>query len=40
MNDADGLEVPKRELLEETGYVSDCWQYLGSVFESSTKLTN
>jgi ADP-ribose pyrophosphatase len=40
MNDDDGLEVVKRELLEETGYVSDCWQYLGSVFESSAKLTN
>lgn len=40
MNDDDGLEVAKRELLEETGYVSDCWQYLGAVFESSAKLTN
>lgn len=39
-NDKDGLEVAKRELLEETGYVSDCWQYLGSVFESPAKLTN
>lgn len=40
MNDDDELEAAKRELLEETGYVSDCWQYLGSVFESSAKLTN
>ena len=36
----DGLSVAKRELLEETGYVSDEWQFLGSTVESSAKLTN
>ena len=25
----------RRELLEETGYVSDCWEYLGPTVESS-----
>ena len=39
-NEADGLAVAKRELLEETGYVSDEWQYLGATVESSAKLTN
>lgn len=38
--ETDGLEVAKRELLEETGYVSDDWTYLGSTVESSSKLTN
>ncbi len=33
------LEVAKRELLEETGYVSNDWTYLGGTIES-TKLTN
>lgn len=37
-------EVPlitaKRELLEETGYESDDWTYLGPTFESTSKLTN
>lgn len=36
----DGLEVAKRELLEETGYVSDDWVYFGDTVESSSKLTN
>lgn len=39
-NETDGLEVAKRELLEETGYTSDEWQYLGATVESSSKLTN
>lgn len=38
--ETDGLAVAKRELLEETGYVSDEWQYLGATVESSAKLTN
>lgn len=36
----DGFAVAKRELLEETGYVSDDWQYIGPTIESSAKLTN
>lgn len=36
----DGLAVAKRELLEETGYISDDWQYIGATVESSAKLTN
>ena len=36
----DGLAVAKRELLEDTGYVSDDWQYIGATVESSAKLTN
>ena len=39
-DETDGLAVAKRELLEETGYVSDEWQYLGATAESSAKLTN
>lgn len=38
--ETDGLAVAKRELLEETGYTSDEWQYLGATVESSAKLTN
>lgn len=38
--ETDGLAVAKRELLEETGYVSDDWRYLGATVESSAKLTN
>ena len=34
------LDVAKRELLEETGYVSDDWTYLGLTYESTSKLTN
>lgn len=36
----DGLAVAKRELLEETGYTSEEWEYLGDTVESSSKLTN
>lgn len=39
-DETDGLAVAKRELLEETGYVSDDWHYLGATVESSAKLTN
>ena len=39
-DETDGLAVAKRELLEETGYESDEWQYLGATVESSAKLTN
>ena len=39
-DETDGLAVAKRELLEETGYVSDEWQYLGATVECSAKLTN
>lgn len=38
--ESDGLEVAKRELLEETGYISDDWMYFGDTVESSSKLTN
>lgn len=38
--ETDGVSVAKRELLEETGYASDEWQYLGATVESSAKLTN
>lgn len=38
--ECDGLEVAKRELLEETGYASDEWSYFGDTVESSSKLTN
>lgn len=38
--DTDGLETAKRELLEETGYISDEWVYFGDTIESSSKLTN
>ena len=38
--ETDPLAVAKRELLEETGYVSDCWEYLGPTVESSAKMTN
>jgi 8-oxo-dGTP pyrophosphatase MutT (NUDIX family) len=33
------LKVAKRELLEETGFSSDDWLYLGPTVESSSKLT-
>lgn len=39
-NETDPLVVAKRELLEETGYTSDNWFYLGPTFESTSKLTN
>ena len=34
------LEAAQRELLEETGYSSDEWIYLGATLESTSKLTN
>lgn len=34
------LEAAKRELLEETGYTSEKWLYLGATLESTSKLTN
>lgn len=39
-NETDPLIVAKRELLEETGYESQDWIYLGSTLESTSKLTN
>jgi len=30
----------RRELLEETGYVSDDWRYLGALFPAAARLTN
>ena len=36
----DPSETARRELLEETGYVSDDWTYLGPTWESTSKLTN
>ena len=38
--ETDPLLVARRELLEETGYVSDHWEYLGPTVESSAKMTN
>ena len=34
------LDVAKRELLEETGYISNQWTYLCSTREHTAKLTN
>ena len=39
-NETDPLVVAKRELLEETGYKSADWTYLGATRESTSKLTN
>jgi len=39
-NESDGLEVAKRELLEETGYASSNWSYLGATIESPSKCSN
>lgn len=36
----DALAVAKRELLEETGYQSVDWTYLGSIIENPAKMTN
>ena len=36
----DSLSAAKRELLEETGYTSTDWTYLGPTLESTSKLTN
>ncbi|MDY3224383.1 MAG: NUDIX hydrolase [Candidatus Faecousia sp.] len=38
--ETDPLAVAKRELMEETGYVSENWEYLGATVESSAKMTN
>lgn len=38
--ETDGWNVAQRELLEETGYTSDNWTYLGATRESSSKLSN
>lgn len=38
--ETDPLAVARRELREETGYVSDYWEYLGATVESSAKMTN
>lgn len=39
-NDENPLDTAKRELLEETGYTSDIWTWLGATRESTSKLTN
>ncbi len=39
-DEVDPLAVAKRELLEETGYTSAEWVYLGLTLESTSKLTN
>ncbi|SEW30646.1 NUDIX hydrolase [[Clostridium] fimetarium] len=40
-NDSDNpLDVAKRELREETGYKSDNWECLGTLFDYPTKDTN
>ena len=40
VDETDPLVVAKRELLEETGYTSEDWTYLGETRESTAKLTN
>ena len=40
VGEKDSLAVAQRELLEETGYASEEWEYIGSTVESSSKLTN
>lgn len=39
-DELDPLITAKRELLEETGYTSKDWAFLGKTIESSSKLTN
>ncbi|MDO5300299.1 MAG: NUDIX hydrolase [Clostridia bacterium] len=39
-DETDPLIVAKRELLEETGYATENWTYLGETLESTSKLTN
>lgn len=39
-DESDPLAVAKRELLEETGYTSKNWTYLGATRENTSKLTN
>jgi len=36
----DPLDVAKRELLEETGYESNDWDFLGMLYDYPTKDTN
>ena len=36
----DPLDVARRELLEETGYESDDWDFLGMLYDYPTKDTN
>ena len=36
----DPFQTIRRELLEETGYTSDNWTYIGPAKESTAKLTN
>lgn len=36
----DPLTTARRELLEETGYISDQWTWFGPTWESTSKLTN
>ncbi len=38
-DETDPLAVAKRELLEETGYESDDWTYLGQTLDSTSKLS-
>ena len=40
VGETDSFAVAQRELLEETGYASEEWEYIGSTVESSSKLTN
>ena len=39
-NEYDPLDVARRELLEETGYSSENWTYLGATIENAAKMTN
>lgn len=39
-DETDGLAATKRELLEEIGYVSEAWSFLGATVGSSSKMTN
>ena len=39
-NESDPLDAAKRELLEETGYISERWTYLGPTIDNPSKLTN
>lgn len=40
LNECDPLVVAQRELLEETGYVSDQWELLYTNYDYPTKSTN
>ena len=39
-HERDSLIVAKRELLEETGYQSEDWTYLGATIENPAQMTN